>query len=53
MAMGQIYRVIRTQAAIMAYSDTFVACAFVAFAVVPFCFLMTGRKSDGKPGAAH
>ena len=53
MAMGQIYRTIRTQAAIMAYSDTFVACAVVAFVVVPFCFLMTSRKSSGGPGAAH
>ena len=51
MAMGQIYRTIRTQAAIMAYSDTFVACAFVAFAVVPFCFLMTSRKSTGATGS--
>ncbi|WP_374546872.1 DHA2 family efflux MFS transporter permease subunit [Rhodoblastus sp.] len=53
MAMGQIYRMIRTQAAIMAYSDTFIACAVVAFFVVPFCFLMTARKSAGGPGAAH
>jgi MFS transporter, DHA2 family, multidrug resistance protein len=53
MALGQIYRMIQTQAAIMAYSDTFVVCAVVAFAVTPFCFLMTSRKSSGGPGAAH
>jgi hypothetical protein len=53
MAMGQIYRMIGTQAAIMAYSDTFIVCAVVAFAVTPFCFLMTSRKSAGGSGAAH
>ncbi|MCI4677244.1 DHA2 family efflux MFS transporter permease subunit [Rhodoblastus acidophilus] len=53
MAMGRIYGMIRAQAAIMAYSDAFVACAVVAFLVVPFCFLMTSRKSAGGPGAAH
>jgi DHA2 family multidrug resistance protein len=37
----------------MAYSDTFIACALVAFVVVPFCFLMTGRIASGGPGAAH
>jgi hypothetical protein len=42
-----------TQAAIMAYSDTFIVCAVVAFAVTPFCFLMTSRKSSGGSGAAH
>jgi DHA2 family multidrug resistance protein len=53
MAMGMVYRTIRTQAAIMSYSDTFVACAIVAFLVAPFAFLMTARKSSGGPGAAH
>jgi DHA2 family multidrug resistance protein len=53
MALGQVYRIIRTQSAIMAYNDTFVYCAIVAFAVVPFCFLMTSKRSTGGPGAAH
>ncbi len=54
MALGRIYRMIQTQAAIMSYSDTFVACAVVAFLVAPFAFLMTARKSDGGgAGAAH
>ncbi len=53
MALGKIYLMIRTQAAIMAYSDTYVACAAVAFMVAPFAFLMTARKSAGGPGAAH
>jgi DHA2 family multidrug resistance protein len=53
MALGGVYQTIRTQTAIMAYSDVFVYCAIVAFAVVPFCFLMTSKKSGGGPGAAH
>lgn len=53
MALGQIYRMIQTQAAIMSYSDGFIACGIVALAVAPFCFLMTSRKSTGGPGAAH
>jgi DHA2 family multidrug resistance protein len=53
MALGGVYQTIRTQTAIMAYSDVFIYCAIVAFAVVPFCFLMTAKKSAGGPGAAH
>jgi len=53
MAAGAIYRMIRTQAAIMSYSDAFIACGIVAFLVVPFCFLMSGRRAAGGPGAAH
>lgn len=53
MAVGRIYQIIRTQAAIMAYSDVFIYCAIVAFAVVPFTFLMTSKKSTGGPGGAH
>ncbi len=45
MALGGVYQTIRTQTAIMAYSDVFIYCAILAFAVVPFCFLMTSKKS--------
>ena len=31
-ALGQVYQIIRTQAAILAYSDVFIYCAIVAFA---------------------
>ena len=53
MALGMVFQSIRMQSAIMAYCDTFVYCAIVAFCVVPFCFLMTSKKSGGGPGAAH
>jgi DHA2 family multidrug resistance protein len=53
MAVGRVYQMMRSQTQIMAYSDTFLYCAVVAFAVVPFTFLMTKQKSPGGPGAAH
>ncbi len=53
MALGRILQTIRTQAAIMSYSDTFVYCALAAFAVAPLAFLMTAKKSVAGPGAAH
>jgi DHA2 family multidrug resistance protein len=53
MAVGRIFQMLRSQTQIMAYSDTFFYCAIVAFAVVPFTFLMTSKKAAGGPGAAH
>ncbi|MBB4200666.1 EmrB/QacA family drug resistance transporter [Rhodoblastus sphagnicola] len=53
MALGRVMQTIRTQAAILAYSDTFFYCALAAFAVAPLTLLMTSKKSVGGPGAAH
>jgi DHA2 family multidrug resistance protein len=53
MALGRVFQTIRTQAAILSYSDTFFYCALAAFAVVPLAFLMTSKKAAGGPGAAH
>jgi DHA2 family multidrug resistance protein len=53
MALGKVMQTIRTQAAILSYSDTFVYCAVAAFTVAPLAFLMTARKSAGGPGGAH
>jgi DHA2 family multidrug resistance protein len=53
MALGKVLQIIRTQAAILSYSDTFVYCAIAAFAVAPLSLLMTSKKSAGGPGAAH
>ena len=52
-AVGQVYRQFITQVAILAYSDVFFLLGLVAFAVVPFCFLLTGKTGGGAPGAAH
>jgi len=50
-AVGQAYQAFRVQAAVLAYSDVFLLAAVVAFAVVPFCFLLSGTKGGG--GAVH
>lgn len=51
-AVGQVYQLYREQAAVLAYSDVFLFTAAVAFAVVPFCFILSGVKGSGR-GAAH
>jgi MFS transporter, DHA2 family, multidrug resistance protein len=51
-AVGKAYQVFQSQAAILAYSDVFLYAAIVAFAVVPFCFLLSGMKGGGG-GMAH
>jgi MFS transporter, DHA2 family, multidrug resistance protein len=50
-AVGNAYQVFRVQASVLAYSDVFLLAAVVAFAVVPFCFFLSGKK--GGVGAAH
>lgn len=50
-AVGQAYQAFRVQAAVLAYSDVFLLAGAVAFAVVPFCFFLSGKK--GGVGAVH
>ena len=50
-AVGNAYQAFRVQAAVLAYSDVFLLAGVVAFAVVPFCFLLSGKK--GGVGAVH
>ncbi len=50
-AVGNVYQVFRVQAAVLAYSDVYLLAALVAFAVVPFCFFLSGKK--GGAGAVH
>ena len=52
-AIGRIYQMFRAQVSILAYSDVFLTFSVVAFAVVPFCFLLSGRKAGMSAGAAH
>jgi DHA2 family multidrug resistance protein len=52
-AVGRVYRDFMTQVAVLAYSDVFFLLAIVAFAVVPFCFLLSGKTASGGAGAAH
>jgi DHA2 family multidrug resistance protein len=46
-AVGMVYHTLRDQAQILAYSDVFMMCAIMAFAVLPFAFLFTGAKAGG------
>ena len=52
-AVGHVYQVMRTQVAILAYTDVFFYCAVVAFAVVPFCFLLSAKTGGMRPGGGH
>ncbi len=49
-ANGLVYQQLRSQAAILGYSDVFLGCALFALLGVPLAFLLSGGK--GKGGAA-
>ncbi|HUZ90865.1 MAG TPA: DHA2 family efflux MFS transporter permease subunit [Methylocella sp.] len=51
-AVGRVYQQYRVQAEVLGYSDVFLYAAVVAFAVVPFCFFLSGVKGGGG-GAMH
>lgn len=51
-AMGLIYQALRTQSAVMAYSDVFAYCAILAIAAAPFALLFTPARG-GRPGGVH
>ncbi|MGO9132545.1 MAG: DHA2 family efflux MFS transporter permease subunit [Methylovirgula sp.] len=53
MAVGQILQIFRMQASVLAYSDVFFYCSIVAFAMVPFCFLLSATKAGGGGVGAH
>ena len=50
-ATGWLYQQLHTQAAVLAYSDVFLATAILSFLIVPIC-LLAGRKSAAQGGAA-
>ncbi|MGI4745481.1 MAG: DHA2 family efflux MFS transporter permease subunit [Janthinobacterium lividum] len=49
-AQHQIYQQFVRQATVLAYNDCFLLFSLIAFAVVPFCFLLKPGVSGGKPG---
>ncbi len=53
LAVMKILQVFRMQATVLAYSDVFFYCSVVAFAMVPFCFLLSATKSGGGGVGAH
>jgi len=52
-AVGHVYQVMRTQVAVLAYADVFFYRAIVAFAVVPFCFLLSAKIGGMRPEGGH
>lgn len=44
LAEGAAYQSFQTQVAVLAYSDVFFYAGLVAFAVIPFCFLLSPTK---------
>jgi MFS transporter, DHA2 family, multidrug resistance protein len=52
-AVGRVYQVFRTQAAILGYRDVFFYCAIVAFLVVPLCFLLSPKTGGMRAGGGH
>jgi DHA2 family multidrug resistance protein len=52
-AMGQMLQTLRVQASVLAYSDVFVMCAVLAFAVAPLAFLFSAAKGSMRPGGGH
>ena len=52
-AVAKVYQMFRVQVSVMAYSDVFLVFSAVAFAVVPFCFMLSGKKASMSPDAAH
>jgi DHA2 family multidrug resistance protein len=47
-AVRRVYQLYRAQAEVLAYSDVFLFTAVVAFAVVPFCFILSSAKGGGR-----
>ena len=53
LAIVKLLQLFRIQAAVLAYSDVFFYCSFIAFAMVPFCFLLTAKKAGAGRMGAH
>jgi MFS transporter, DHA2 family, multidrug resistance protein len=53
MALGKAYLMFRAQVAVMAYSDVFLYCSVVAFAMVPLCSLLSPIKGGRGGGGGH
>jgi MFS transporter, DHA2 family, multidrug resistance protein len=52
-AVGRVYQVFRTQAAVLGYRDVYFDCAIVAFLVVPLCFLLSPKIGGMRAGGGH
>jgi len=52
-ALGRIFQVLRTQAAVLAYADIFMYAAIMAFVMIPLSFLMSPRKCGHELSPHH
>ena len=52
-ATNWLYQQLHAQASVLAYSDVFMITAIMSFAIIPFCFLMSGNTGGGSKPAAH
>ena len=52
-AQHQLFQEFQQQASILAYNDVFVIVSMIAFAVVPFCFLLKPIVGGGGGGGGH
>ena len=52
-AQHQLYQDFQQQASVLAYNDVFVIVSMIAFAVVPFCFLLSDSKAGGDAPGGH
>ena len=52
-AVSHTYQTYLNQAAVLAYNNVFQYSAVVAFAVVPLCFLISGKTAKGGGGGGH
>jgi DHA2 family multidrug resistance protein len=54
LALAKIYQMFQAQVSVMAYSDVFMFCSYIAFAMVPLCFLLSPMKGGrGAGGGGH
>jgi DHA2 family multidrug resistance protein len=52
-AVGMVYQTLHTQASVLAYSDVFLFCAYLAFGIVPLTLLFSPIKGGGARPPAH
>jgi DHA2 family multidrug resistance protein len=52
MAPGQVYQMLQTQVAVLAYNDVFLITACLSFIMIPTALLMSGIKTKSSGGGA-
>jgi len=50
MAPGEVFQILQTQSAVLAYNDTFIITGVLALLLVPLGLFMSGGKAKAKTG---